>query len=101
MNKRPLLILFTLLFAYFSYHIFQGKRGLIAMLTINAELQNKQAFLDKLTKERNHLEEITKLLQPNDYDLDLVDELSRRSLGLIEPNEKVLIIKYRNIDSSP
>jgi len=80
------------LIAYFCFHSLSGQRGFIAYLKLNKELKNKQFELNILTKKRQYLENKVKLLYPKSVDLDLIDEIARRDMGLISEGENLIIL---------
>ncbi len=91
-QKKGTYALFMLMFLYIAYHAINGNRGIISMLQINSELIEKEAFLRQLKDEQQKLEEEIKLLQPENCDLDLIDEIARNYFGTIGKNEKILYL---------
>ena len=81
-----------LLIAYFCYHSFSGQRGFIAFLRLNKDIKEKVIELSSLEKERQSIENKVKLLYPNTLDIDMLDEIARREMGLIAKEEKVIIL---------
>ena len=92
--NRLILPVFSFAFlGYFGFHSFHGSYGLIAYwwledrkLTLQNELQNVQS-------EREALERRTALLAHGSPDRELVDELARAKLNVINPNEVVYLLK--------
>jgi cell division protein FtsB len=81
-----------LLIVYFCYHSFSGQRGFIAFLRLNKDIKEKVIELSSLEKERQSIENKVKLLYPNTLDIDMLDEIARREMGLIAKEEKVIIL---------
>ncbi len=80
----------ALLAVYFSYHLVQGERGLIAYLQLKAQVAASQAQLDVLQAEKSKLAHRVRLLRPDSLDPDLLDEQARRMLGFAHPDELVI-----------
>jgi cell division protein FtsB len=73
-----------------------GQRGFIAYLKLNKELKNKTFELNALTKQREVLESKVKLLYPKTLDLDLIDEIARKDMGLIEADEHLIMLEQKD-----
>jgi cell division protein FtsB len=76
---------------YFGFHAMHGSYGLSARADIEAEAAQLQAELDALQAERQAMDARAALLRPDAIDPDMVDELARRDLNVIAPNEVVII----------
>lgn len=76
-----------LLIIYFSFHSLSGNRGLFAYLRLQKELASQQKNLAKILYEKALLERRVSLLKNKNLDLDLLDELARRDIGLIGEKE--------------
>ncbi len=81
-----------MLIVYFCYHSFSGQRGFIAFLKLSKDIKSKSLELTSLEKERLVIENKVKLLYPNSLDLDMLDEIARREMGLIDSKEKVIVL---------
>lgn len=81
-----------MLIVYFCYHSFSGQRGFIAFLKLSKDIKSRSLELSNLEKERLTIENKVKLLYPNSLDLDMLDEIARREMGLIDSQEKVIIL---------
>ena len=75
---------------YFGFHALNGTYGLTALAEFEAETEVLEAELAELQAERTALDARAAMLRQN-LDPDLLDELARRSLNVIAPNEFVLI----------
>jgi cell division protein FtsB len=76
---------------YFGFHAMHGSYGLLAKGEIEAEAERLETELGELQAERAELDARAALLRPGRIDPDLVDELARRDLNVIAPNELVII----------
>lgn len=76
---------------YFGFHAVHGSYGLLAKTDIEAVAGRLAAELAELEAERAELNERAALLRPGGIDADLVDELARRDLNVIAPDEVVII----------
>lgn len=79
-----------LVMGYFAYHAISGNIGLLAWQGYKversvAEAQAAQVRADKLALTRE-----VKLLDPAHVDPDYADELVRRNLGVIRPDEIIV-----------
>jgi len=72
------------LVVYFSYHLVEGDRGLVAW----SRLSEQQ--LAQSEAERTTLEKRVSLLRPNHIDPDLLDEEARAVLNRVGPDERVI-----------
>ncbi|MCE2716959.1 MAG: FtsB family cell division protein [Pseudomonadota bacterium] len=83
-------ITIVLLLTYFTYHIFQGQRGILAWIRLDKKLQEQEIVLSKLTQEKEKLEREAYLLRPDSLDIDLLEEKSRQLLNFAHSNEIVI-----------
>jgi len=82
--------LFILLFAvYFSYHIFNGDRGLLALMQLKKKVDEAHMQLDITKAERLKLEHDVRLMSDDSLDLDMLDEQARKLLGFANQKETV------------
>lgn len=85
-----LISIIILLFIYFVYHTINGDRGVLISFKLSEELQEKTKRLEEITKEKMLLEQKVHLLSPDSLDLDLLDEIARKKLGLVGKDEVVI-----------
>jgi|LNFM01.1.fsa_nt_gb cell division protein FtsB len=85
--------LIAALTSYFVYHGVHGERGLRAHRSIEAEIAELGAELARLEAQREALEQRVARFEPTSVDRDVLDEQSRRSLGLLHPNDRVLMLE--------
>ena len=78
---------------YFTYHIFQGQRGVLAWIRLDKKLKEQEIILNTLTKEKEYLEKEAYLLRPDSLDIDLLEEKARQVLNFAHPDEVVVQIK--------
>ncbi|NBX73911.1 MAG: septum formation initiator family protein [Alphaproteobacteria bacterium] len=90
-----------LMVGYFVAHTFSGDRGLFALMQLQTNVQNAQDFLQQLRTQNDWRHDRLKALRAEGADPDLVDELTRRQLNLVKPNEVIVILPPRTPDSAP
>ena len=92
--RRPLWLvaLGVGLATYFGYHALTGSRGLLAWRDVNAELASTQQELETLRAEREALAEKVARLRDDGLDPDLIDELARRQLSLVDPLDVIILL---------
>ena len=74
----------------FAGYAVAGPNGLLAWGGYNRDLQARKMELAKLEAERQELRHRSALLDPRKADLDLAEELTRRDLGLVRPDEVIV-----------
>lgn len=75
---------------YFGTHAVMGEAGLLALDGIRAEKARLLAEQAALEARREELEGRIALLDPRGADPDYADELVRRHLGVMRPDEVVI-----------
>ena len=80
-----------LILTYVLYHLINGNRGIIAYTQLKTDLSINREVLQDLISNRVSLEHKVKLLDSRSMDLDLLEEYSRKNLGLSKPNEKIVV----------
>jgi cell division protein FtsB len=81
------------IFFYFVIRSFIGDNGLLKVTALNSQIASTKLEVVAMQKERKVLETRTKLLRPDNLDLDMLDERARTQLGLTKPNEYVVYYK--------
>ncbi len=76
---------------YFGFHALSGTYGLRAQAEFKVQEQALTEELQELRAESAALEARAALIRPEGIDPDMVDELARRSLNVIAPNELVIL----------
>ena len=67
-----------------------GSNGLLSWANYRHLKAEKMVELDQLLAERTRLAHHMKLLDPRGVDPDLADEMIRRDLGLVRPDEVII-----------
>ena len=74
----------------FAGHAIAGPNGLLAWGGYHRDLQERRVELAKLEAERARMKHRSALLNPKKADPDLADEMVRKDLGLVRPDEVIL-----------
>ena len=69
-----------------------GQRGLLKYLYLTKQAEQYNQTLADIKAENKYFIDRTKRLKTNSIDLDFLDELARKKLGLIDKNEIVIIL---------
>ena len=83
-------VLSSFLVVYFSYHLVQGDRGLIARDRLVAEIDEAGVRLAALQADRERLEHRVDGLSPASIDPDLLEEQIRARLHWAHPDELII-----------
>ena len=74
----------------FAGHAIAGPNGVLAWGSYHRALEARKAELAKLEQERAQLRHRSALLDPRKADPDIADELVRKDLGLVRPDEVII-----------
>jgi cell division protein FtsB len=74
----------------FAGHAIAGPNGILAWGGYHRALEQRQAELAQLQQEQAALKHRSDLLDPNKADPDMADELVRKDLGLVRPDEVII-----------
>jgi cell division protein FtsB len=74
----------------FAGHAIAGPNGILAWGNYHRELQQRQAELAQIEQQRAQLRHRSNLLDPRKADPDMADELVRKDLGLVRPDEVIV-----------
>ena len=74
----------------FAGHAIAGPNGLVAWGGYHRALKERQAELAELEQQKAQLRHHSRLLDPNKADPDMADELVRKDLGLVRPDEVIV-----------
>ena len=74
----------------FAGHAIAGENGILAWGSYHRALQQRQAELAQIEQQRAELKHRSDLLDPNKADPDMADELVRKNLGLVRPDEVIV-----------
>lgn len=81
----------AVLTAYFLHHAWSGRYGLEASARIADDETRLEYELVRLKYQRQELEGRVRLLRDGTLEQDMLDEQSRRMLGVTAPNEIIII----------
>jgi cell division protein FtsB len=74
----------------FAGYAIAGPNGLLAWGGYHRSLNDRKAELVRLEQDRAQLRHRSALLDPKKADPDMADELVRRDLGLVRPDEVII-----------
>ena len=74
----------------FAGHAIAGPNGILAWGSYHRALQARQAELSQLETQQAQMRHRSKLLDPRKADPDMADELVRKDLGLVRPDEVII-----------
>jgi cell division protein FtsB len=74
----------------FAGHAIAGPNGILAWGSYHRALHQRQAELAQIEQQRAELRHQSQLLDPNKADPDMADELVRKKLGLVRPDEVIV-----------
>lgn len=75
---------------YFGYHLVQGRHGLGAYAVYGEQIRVLKAEEARLAATRAKLQNQVNLLHPRSLDPDYLDELARRELNYVAPDDIVV-----------
>lgn len=81
-----------LLIGYFVSHAISGPTGVIAWKGYKTERAQLQQQADASAEAKAALDRQVKLLDPRKVDPDLADELVRRNLNVVKPDEVIVTL---------
>lgn len=96
LRKSGVLIIFVILFFYFSFYTINGERGLRRYLHLQQELSYAEKIAEKYSKKKVELEAKVRLLSSDSLDLDMLDERTRVILNYANSDEFVIIDNAEN-----
>lgn len=80
----------VMIIGYFAFHAIAGNTGMVAWQGYKAERVTLERQAQAVKAQRVALERQTALLDPRHVDPDLADELVRRNLGVVGPDEVIV-----------
>jgi cell division protein FtsB len=80
-----------LVIAYFTYHLVNGERSLLAWRHMDVEIAEAEGRLAQIQGERVTLERRANLLRPDHLDPDMLEERARAILNFARPDEVVVL----------
>jgi cell division protein FtsB len=94
-GRHWLVVLAYGLAIYFGYHALSGSRGLLAWQDLTRQLDATQQELADLRAERRELEHKVSRLRSDSLDPDLIDEVARRNLSLVDPLDVIILLDQK------
>jgi cell division protein FtsB len=92
-RRAALPALALLIIANFLGYAIVGSNGILSWGDYRRQKQEKQVELASLANERARLSHRAQLLDPRRADPDLAEELVRKNLGLVRPDEVVISVQ--------
>ncbi len=89
-RRAALPALMLIIIGSFAGHAVAGPNGLFAWGGYHRDLQARRVELASLQSERDRLRHRSTLLDPKKADPDLGEEMIRKDLGLIRPDEFIV-----------
>jgi cell division protein FtsB len=89
-RRAALPALMLIIIGSFAGHAVAGPNGLFAWGGYHRDLQARRIELAKLESERASLRHRSALLDPKKADPDLGEEMIRKDLGLVRPDEVIV-----------
>ncbi|MDQ2878521.1 MAG: septum formation initiator family protein [Pseudomonadota bacterium] len=78
---------------FFGGYAILGPNGALAYGDIKRQLVQRKAELAVLEKHRGEIDNRVNLLDPKHADPDLVDEMTRKDLNVVHPDEVIVPLK--------
>ncbi len=82
-----------LILSYFTYHLFQGGRGVFALKSIQSNVVELRKKEQKLKDKKEKIEMKVKFMNPSNLDKDLLEEQVKKNLFYVHKNEFVINLK--------
>ena len=79
--------------AFFGGYAIMGPNGALAYGDIQRQLDKRQSDLAVLEQQRAELKNRVALLDPRHADPDMVDELARRKLNVVHPDDMIVDLR--------
>ena len=84
----PLFCLF--LAFYFTYHTITGERGLLRFLALKKEIKKEETLAKEIRRNRLDIQANVNALSPESMDLDMLDEIGRKTLNVGEEKDYLI-----------
>ena len=85
---------------FFGYNAVLGPTGVVAAKEFRAELEQEKAKFAALDKQRAEIKNRVDLLdQKRGADPDLVDELARKQLNVVRPDEVIIPLNKKPVET--
>ncbi len=79
-----------ILMGFFGYYAMLGPNGLLSYREYSRQLEKRQAELTRLDRQRTELKNRVSQLDPKHANPDMVDELVRKKLNVVHPDEVIV-----------
>jgi cell division protein FtsB len=79
---------------YFAYHAVHGEYGMVGRTHLGTRTAELQAELARLEAQKRDLLDRVVLLRSSSLDQDMVDERARIALGMVHPNDLVIMLDH-------
>ena len=89
-RKAAVPALAVIIVGTFAGHAIAGPNGILAWGGYHRALKERQAELAQLEEQKSQLRHRSALLDPRKADPDMADELVRKDLGLVRPDEVII-----------
>jgi cell division protein FtsB len=85
----------ALFVGYFGINAYTGNHGIKARESLDREIANLQADLDRVQAERARWANQVALLKSDRIDPDMLDERARLLLDYADPRDVIMMVKHR------
>lgn len=92
LSRAGLPAMAVIFMGFFAYSAVLGPNGVLVFGDYRRQLAVKQAELAKLEGERAQLRNRVALLKQSGADPDMVDELTRKKLNVVHPDEVIVTL---------
>jgi cell division protein FtsB len=89
-RKAAVPALAVIIVGTFAGHAIAGPNGILAWGGYHRALKERQTELAQLEEQKSQLRHRSALLDPRKADPDMADELVRKDLGLVRPDEVII-----------
>ena len=79
-----------ILMGFFGYYAVLGPNGVLSYRDYSRQLEQRQKEFAELDKQRARLKNRVALLDPKHANPDIVDELTRKDLNVVHPDEVIV-----------
>ncbi len=79
-----------ILMGFFGYYAVLGPNGILSYREYQRQLAKRQAEYSRLDKERADKKNRVRLLDPKRANPDMVDEMTRKELNVVHPDEVIV-----------
>lgn len=79
-----------ILMGFFGYYAVLGPNGILSYRDYSRQLDKRRADYERLDKQRTELKNRVALLDPKRANPDMVDEMTRKNLNVVHPDEVIV-----------